>query len=326
MVQTANAKADLPNWARLVREKYIAGESSTFVLYRNVFDIFLVGNELLDLKAFLTGFFVVETKTTVVEVSSEFGVQCLKGKVEMDHGGDMLAQLHSLERHLRTTHGTAVFVPYADTLMPGEDAGYVSSEDRKIGTLFHRWSLDRVLNGADNITFIVVEALGSLNQALLANPKVVAIEIPMPELATRSSVVRLLDKTLTDQQVKLYAQRMAGLHAVQIESLLRGSGNQAMTEPDREKLIAQLLGDAPDALVRAKRFAGITAGMTADEIVKLVEPTKSVPCEDPDEDVLRLIQARKRELIEKECAGLIEFVEPKLGLSSVGVWTTLRLS
>ena len=318
MVQTANAKADLPNWARLVREKYIAGESSTFVLYRNVFDIFLVGNELLDLKAFLTGFFVVETKTTVVEVSSEFGVQCLKGKVEMDHGGDMLAQLHSLERHLRTTHGTAVFVPYADTLMPGEDAGYVSSEDRKIGTLFHRWSLDRVLNGADNITFIVVEALGSLNQALLANPKVVAIEIPMPELATRSSVVRLLDKTLTDQQVKLYAQRMAGLHAVQIESLLRGSGNQAMTEPDREKLIAQLLGDAPDALVRAKRFAGITAGMTADEIVKLVEPTKSVPCEDPDEDVLRLIQARKRELIEKECAGLIEFVEPKLGLSSVG--------
>jgi transitional endoplasmic reticulum ATPase len=318
MSPSANIKSNLPAWARLVREKYLAGEASTFVLYRNVFDVFLVGNELLDLKAFLTGIFVMETKTTVVEVSSEFGVQCLKGKLEIDQSGDLLAQLHSLERHLRASHGTAVFVPYADTLMPGEDTGYVSSEDRKIGTLFHRWSLDRTLSASDNITFIVVEALGSLNQSLLSNPKVVAIEIPMPELETRTQVVRLLDRKLSDRQVNLYALRMAGLRAVQIESLLRASGDQAMSEPEREKLIVQLLGDAPDAPQRAKRFAGITAGMTADEIVKLVEPTKTVPCDDPEEDVLRLIQARKRELIEKECAGLIEFVEPKLGLSSVG--------
>ncbi len=318
MSSSANIKSNLPAWARLVREKYLAGEASTFVLYRNVFDVFLVGNELLDLKAFLTGIFVMETKTTVVEVSSEFGVQCLKGKVDIDQTGDMLAQLHSLERHLRASHGTAVFVPYADTLMPGEDTGYVSSEDRKIGTLFHRWSLDRTLSASDNITFIVVEALGSLNQSLLSNPKVVAIEIPMPELETRTQVVRLLDRKLSDRQVNLYALRMAGLRAVQIESLLRASGDQAMSEPEREKLIVQLLGNAPDAPQRAKRFAGITAGMTADEIVKLVEPTKTVPCDDPEEDVLRLIQARKRELIEKECAGLIEFVEPKLGLSSVG--------
>ena len=58
--------------------------------------------------------------------------------------------------------------------------------------------------------------------------------------------------------------------------------------------------------------------MTAEEIVKLVEPTKVVPSTDPDDDVLRLIQARKRELIEKECAGLIEFVEPRHGLAAVG--------
>ena len=111
---------------------------------------------------------------------------------------------------------------------------------------------------------------------------------------------------------------MAGLRAVQIESLMRASGDSSMTEAERQKLIAQLLSGAPDAQERAKRFAGITAGMTADEIVKLVEPTKAVPSVDPDDDVLRLIQARKRELIEKECAGLIEFVEPKHGLAAVG--------
>jgi transitional endoplasmic reticulum ATPase len=311
-------KIPLPTWAKTVREKYLAGEASTFILYRNVFDIFLVDNQFVDLKTFLTGTFIEETKTTVVQVSAEFGVQCLKGRVELDHDADLLAQLHSLELHLRSSHGTAVFVPYADSLMPAEDAGFVSQDERKIGTLFHRWSLDRHLNATDNITFIVVEALGSLNQSLLSNPKVAAVEIPMPDAATRAEVVKTLSPKLSAAHVQLYADRMSGLRAVQIESLMRASGESAMTEDEREKLILQLLANAPDAAERARRFAGITAVMTAEEIVKLVEPTKQVPSSDPDEDVLRLIQARKRELIEKECAGLIEFVEPKHGLSAVG--------
>ncbi|MEO8023093.1 AAA family ATPase [Polaromonas sp.] len=311
-------KPKLPGWADVVRDKYLAGETSTFVLYRNVFDIYLVNGQLLDLKAFLTGVFVEETKRTVVEVSPEFGVQCLKGHVDIDAGADLVGQLHSLERHLRSSQGTAIFVPYADAIMPGDDAGYVSQDDRKVGTLFHRWSLDRLLSAADNITFIVVETLGSLNQSLLSNPKVAAIEIPMPDLQARADVVRMFAPRLTERQIALYAERMAGMRVVQIESLMRASGNGSMSEAEREKLILQLLHGAPDAAERAKRFAGITAGMTAEEIGTLVEPAKAVPCEDPDEDVLRLIHIRKRELIEKECAGLIEFVEPKHGLSAVG--------
>jgi hypothetical protein len=318
MAATTATRPELPRWAHDLREKYLAGEASTFVLYRNVFDSFLVGGQLVDLKAFLTGSFVQETKPTVVEVSAEFGVQCLKGLVELDRSADLMGQLHSLERHLRQSHGTAVYVPYADALMPGEDAGFVSSEDRKVGNLFHRWSLDRQLNTSDNITFIVVETLGALNQGLLNNPKVAAIEVPMPDEAARVQLVRHLGPRLSDAQVRRYAERLAGLRAVQVESLMRASGNSAMGEADREKLILQLLAGQPDAAERAKRFAGITAGMTEDEIVKLVEPTRSVPSPDLDEDVLRLIHVRKRELIEKECAGLIEFVEPRHGLSAVG--------
>ena len=314
----AAPKPELPRWAALVREKYLAGEASTFVLYRNVFDVFLHDGRFLDLQSFLTEVLVEQTKSTIVEVSSEFGVICLKGKVELDQSADLMQKLHSLERHLSRSHGTAVIVPYADTLMPSEDAAFVSSEDRKVATLFHRWSLDRKLNATDNITFIIVETLGSLNQGLLSNPKVSAVEVPMPDLAARSGVVRHLDPKLSDKQLRLYCERMAGLRAVQIESLMRASGDSSMSEAEREKLIAQLLSGAPDAQERAKRFAGITAGMTAEEIVKLVEPTKAVPSSDPDDDVLRLIQARKRELIEKECAGLIEFVEPKHGLDAVG--------
>ena len=315
----AKVKPPLPRWAEIVREKYLAGEASTFVLYRNVFDVFLVDGKLVDLKTFLTGVFT-ETKPNVVEVSSEFGVQVLKGIMKLDQAGDILAQLHSLEVHLRSakpTAGTAVFVPYADTLMPGDD-GFASAEERNIGTVFHRWSLDRAMTALDNITFIVVEALGALNQGLLTNPKVAAIEVPMPDAGARADAVRLLAPQLADRQVRLYAERMAGLRIVQIESLMHASNSNSMSQAEREQLILHLLAGAPDAAERAKRFAGITAGMTAEEIGKLVEPTKTVPSEDPDEDVLRLIQSRKRELIEKECAGLIEFVEPKHGLAAVG--------
>ncbi|MCW8164828.1 AAA family ATPase [Verminephrobacter aporrectodeae subsp. tuberculatae] len=312
--------SQMPAWANTIREKYLAGEAATFVLYRNVFDVFLVDGEFHDLKNFLTHKFAPETKPTVIEVSPEFGVNALKngGEIDLGKGDELLQKLHILEPSLRTKKGIMVYVPYADAIMPGDDAGFVSAEERKVATLFHRWSLDRQMNAQDNITFIVVEALGSLNQGLLGNPKVAAIEIPMPDQETRLAVVNKLAPALPAHLASMYATRMAGLRAVQIESLMKTSDGNGMGEQEREKLILKLLEGAQDAPARAKRFAGITAGMTATEIVKLVEPTRALPEQTPDQVVLRLIQARKRELIEKECAGLIEFVEPKHGLSAVG--------
>jgi transitional endoplasmic reticulum ATPase len=311
----------MPAWATTIREKYLAGEAATFVLYRNVFDVFLVDGELRDLKDFLTNKFAPDSKPTVIEISPEFGVHVLRqGSHELDlgSGGELLPNLHLLESSLRTMKGIMLYMPYAEALMPGDDAGFVSSEDRKVATLFHRWSLDRQMNGMDNITFIVVESLGSLNQGLLSNPKVAAIEIPMPDQGTRLAVVNKLASTLSANLASMYATRMAGMRSVQIESLMKTSDGTGMAVEEREQLILGLLKGTPDAEARAKQFAGITAGLTPQEIVKLVEPTKSLPEQTPDEAVLRLIQARKRELIEKECAGLIEFVEPKHGLSAVG--------
>ena len=71
--------------------------------------------------------------------------------------------------------------------------------------MFHRWSLDRQLNASDNITLIIVETLGALNQGLLANPKVTAVEVPMPDLDTRVEVVKALAPKLGERQRRLYA-------------------------------------------------------------------------------------------------------------------------
>jgi transitional endoplasmic reticulum ATPase len=58
--------------------------------------------------------------------------------------------------------------------------------------------------------------------------------------------------------------------------------------------------------------------MRPGEIQQLVDPTRALPEEDPAGEMLAVVRQRKRVLIEKECAGLIEFIEPRHGLDSVG--------
>ena len=53
MITRAKGRKLLPLWAETLRQKYLAGEASTFVLYRNVFDNFLLGDTLHNLQSLL---------------------------------------------------------------------------------------------------------------------------------------------------------------------------------------------------------------------------------------------------------------------------------
>lgn len=315
----------LPRWAETLRQKYLAGEASTFVLYRNVFDNFLVGDTLHNLQSFLLAELFKDTKKHVCEVSLERGLRVLGGKADsalaLQAGGDdtpLLQVLHTLEVQMRTEQSTAVIVPYADALLPAGDPSFMAQQDRQTYLVFHRWSLDKTLTSGDNITILITESLGAINPGLLSNPKVAAIEIPMPDLDVRRRVIAFFAPKLTVDQVTLFSERTGGLRTVQLASILASSDGQGLSEPERRALIQQLLQGTPDADARAATLASITAGMTPAEIGKLIEPGKALPASDPNAEVLKVIHARKREMIEKECAGLIEFIEPKHGLASVG--------
>jgi len=327
MSAPATLRADLPRWAETLRQKYLAAEASTFVLYRNVFDNFLVGDKLHNLQSFLVEELFRDTKKNVVEVSLERGVRQLNGKTgtalgqladaDVD-GTDMLPKLHLLEARMRNAQSTAVIVPYADALLPAGDPSFMAQSDRQTYLAFHRWSLDTSLTQGDNITILITESLGAINPGLLSNPKVSAIEIPMPDLAQRKKVIAFFAPRLTEQQVTLFSERTGGLRTVQLASILASSQGHGLGEPERRTLILHLLQGTPDAEQRATTLAAITAGMTPGEIGKLIEPARALPASDPNAEVLRVIHARKREMIEKECAGLIEFIEPKHGMASVG--------
>lgn len=317
----------LPKWAETLRQKYLAGEASTFVLYRNVFDRFLVNGSLHSLESFLVDELFRDTKKQVCEVSLERGVRVLRSyEGGATHGDDssnsdvaqLLPELHRLERQMLSGTSTAVIVPYADALLPAGDVSFMSYQDRQIYLAFHRWSLDQALNTGDNISVLIAESLNAINPALLSNPKVAAIEIPMPDLATRKEVIAFLAPRLSESQVSLFSERTGGLRTVQLASIMASTEGRGLSEPDRLALIRPLLEGTADAQQRAETLATITAGMTPTEITRLIEPNAILSDEKPNQDVLRVIQARKLEMIEKECAGLIEFIEPSHGLESVG--------
>jgi transitional endoplasmic reticulum ATPase len=93
-----------------------------------------------------------------------------------------------------------------------------------------------------------------------------------------------------------------------------------MSQAQRRTLIAGLLQGSPQAAERAEKLAAITAGMTpcrnpaSSSIRHACCPRNG----DPASEMMAVVRQRKRELIEKECAGLIEFIEPRHGLESVG--------
>jgi transitional endoplasmic reticulum ATPase len=321
------ARPELPKWAETLRQKYLAGEASTFVLYRNVFDNVLVSGKLHNLQSFLVEELFRDTKKRVVEVSLERGIRHLGGKpdpvlaalAEADgQPPDLLTSLHRLEGQMRSEQSTAVIVPYADALLPAGDPSFMAQPDRQTYLAFHRWSLDKTLTSGDNITVLITESLGALNPGLLSNPKVAAVEVPMPDLAQRKRVIAYFAPKLSEVQVNLFADRTGGLRTVQLASIVANSEGQGLSEPERRAMILQLLQGTTDAEARATTLAAITAGMTPAEITKLIEPGKATPTVDANAEVLKVIHARKREMIEKECAGLIEFIEPKHGLAAVG--------
>jgi transitional endoplasmic reticulum ATPase len=115
----------------------------------------------------------------------------------------------------------------------------------------------------------------------------------------------------------------AGLKAIQITSILTPA-DSSEDDVERRKYVVELLsaGGAAtkEVLERAEKLAALTRGMPKAEIRKLIAPSANnpEPSKDARAEVDNLVAARKREIIERECFGLIEFVNPQHGFEVVG--------
>ena len=323
----------LPVWAEDLRRRYLRGEASMFVLHGNVYDVVIQQKLMLSLTEFLTDVLLKGSKDTVAVYNVATGVRFAKRDASVTNIEDLILApdkarvFVALERLLVGATKTAVIIEYAEAVAPAGDPSFQGDADRAAVVTLHRWSALPEIERGDNVVLLIAENLTDLSPKLVSNPKVAVVEVPMPDRETRKSAALLADTRLTERDAERYADITAGLKAIQISSILTPPPPAEEESAAREQFIAGLLGGGPDAAQRAHKLAALTADMTRDEIKKLLAPTAAQPT--PDEKIPspaerarketdRLIATRKREILERECFGLVEFVEPAHGFEVVG--------
>ncbi len=317
----------IPDWAETIRQKYLAGESSLFILYGNVFDRFWIDGKPWSLQEFLANILFANNKQTILELSLGHGLIALaqdrNGNPTMPkrtpNDAGIAALLDAVETQIATGSSLALIVPYASTILPNGDGNFLSVDERVTMTTLHRWSLDTSIAKCDAIVVLITESLGEINQAMVTNPRVATIEVPMPDLAERANAIRNSAPHMPEDHVQTLAQHMSGLRALHASSIVANQVPTSLSESQRYDLIFSIIKGQKDDAERAKRMANITAGMTVEEISNMVNPAHPIVVDStPEEEMLAIVRKRKREIIERECGGLIEFVDSKCGLESVG--------
>jgi transitional endoplasmic reticulum ATPase len=318
----------LPKWADDLRRRYLRGEASIFVLHGNVYDAVISDGRIVTLTEFLGDVLLEQSKETIAVYNVATGVRFLKraATVSVDQellSGDKPRVLMALEGMLTGGTKTAVILEYAEAISPAGDPNFQSEADRAAIVTLHRWSFLEEIERSDNIVILIAENLTDLATKLVSNPRVAVVEVPMPDHDERKAAARVADKRLDDKEASRYAEITAGLKAIQIISILTPPPASEEELRRRREFISSIL-TGPDTAERATKIAALTAGLDQEEIAKLIAPgaqPASIP-QDWDaqarKEVDLLIARRKREILERECFGLVEFVEPAFGFEVVG--------
>ena len=318
-----------PAWAESIRTTYLRGESSVFLLHGNVFDVIEHNDELLPLMDFLSDGLLAK-KDVIVHYNPSTGVKFRKREQRISNLDELVGVadndkvLAGLEKMLRTTDGVALVLDYAEMMAPRGDSSFLTEADRRSIITLHRWSLERAFENADNVVVLVAEQLPMLAEKLVSNPRITAVEVPLPSHEDRARIIRRLEPDAADRDVERLASHSAGLKVVQIRGILLPGEDSQEDEREREKAILRQLPSSAskEAKTKARKLAHMTSGWTPEEATEYLRQVHELDVNLDGggryNEVLALLAQRKREILEKECFGLIEFVEPSHDFSAVG--------
>ena len=321
----------LPPWADDLRRRYLRGESAMFVLHGNVFDSVVHQQRMLSLTDFLVEALLKESRQTIAVYNLATGIRFARREPGAGALDDALLAtekpraLAALERLLVGSTKVAVILEYAEAIAPAGDPAFQADSDRGAVITLQRWSFLPEIDRGDNLVLLVTENLSEISPKIVSNPKVAVVEVPMPDVETRRAAARLADPRLPERDVDRYAEVTAGLKAIQISSILAPPPASEGEAAERESFIAGILGPGADVPARARKLAALTVGLPRDEIRKLLAPGAPDPvglpmdaAERARKEADRLIARRTREILERECFSLVEFVEPEHGFDVVG--------
>lgn len=281
----------LPPWAEQLRDRYLAGESSVFLLHGNVRDLQPWSDpdgttRYIGLREFL-GRFLGRNKDIVLHYNVSEGIAFAEAKQagtfkraltqqRLLTGGDPVPEplprgpsgaLGLIEELVTDpAQRAAVVLDFVEMVVPNGDISFMSEADKANLVTLVRLGGDPGLAQSDNLVILVTERLSDVHRRLVSSSHVAPLEVPLPAVEERTRFLQVQDRrgitfSLDDAQL---AKVTAGLSLTQIRAFLR----QARQSKE------------------AVTFASVNR--------------------------------RKKAIIEQECHGLVEFVDPKHGFSAVG--------
>jgi AAA+ superfamily predicted ATPase len=282
--------SQLPSWAEELRNRYLAGEASMFLVHGNARDVHRWTAEdgtveYVSLRVFLERF-LSRSKDIVVYYNVSEGLEfpdqgmgrrfrtvvnvqrALQGRAPLEalpiEPNEVLPVVEDLVTD--QTQRAAVILDYIEMVVPMGDLSFMGSGDKANLVALQRWASDPGLLQSDNLVVMVTENLSDVHRRVAASAQLATLRIPLPSTADRTQFLRSVER----DGVKL--------------------------EMDDEAL------------------ANVTAGLSLLQIRGLFRKAR----QSGETILFRTISRRKKAIIEQECHGLVEFVDPKHNFSHVG--------
>jgi SpoVK/Ycf46/Vps4 family AAA+-type ATPase len=268
-----------PDWAGEFARKYLSRTINQFILHGNVHDLVPLKKksrtDFLRLKSFLSEEFF-GARDYVIFYDRSSGIyfrdqesrkdfnQALAGRDSL-LGTEYADQLPKdpvrvfslLEQYFRvridSNKSIALIIDYAETIVPMNEAGSTSSEDRTSMVYLSRWAHDQMFLAADFTTVLITENLADLNKTLVQNPYTDSMRINIPDQDQREQFIthemgEQQFQDLSDVSREVVAQQTAGLNFINIRSVLSNA------RENKEKITHRRLSEAKKDLIESEAY------------------------------------------------------------------------
>ena len=322
------AVSDLPSWVTTLSSDYITGSANFFILHGNVDDV--VGSivdttyRLETLTDFL-GRYLLKTFDLVLHYDLGRGLRIhpagdpvreSRMKELLGHMWPELSRLpHEPTPMLRLMdqlvtrllsdaktglfRKTAFLFDYAELICPPDDR-----QPEHLAT-FLNWAKNPKIRRINMVFILMTSSLTRLNSVLVESGYTTAVQIPMPGLNRRRMMIEHRFPAWRPVSLRL-ATLSAGLTLHNLSNLLRPVS--ASPDPTRE-----VFSDATP--LKGSTGIALQARTLGKDFTPLDGNAWITPPE--DSDTWEILAAAKKQLIEAQCPGLVEFVEPKFHLNLV---------
>ena len=320
--------ADLPAWMQALRDRYLHTQTTQFVVHGNVDDAIWCAGRRWSITDFFDAFFAPSRKL-VVHYDPGQGIRfpnedhavraakalCARGFIaeaeiaprgfdkmpprliaeklaaQIGRERDPQVALEVLEELLLAPGvPTAIIIHYAELIAPDGSPASLGFEERTAAARLHRWSTSDAMAGGDNLVVMLTAALPDLARRITRNPRVGSIQVPLPSAVERARFLAHLQPGIDPDRGEQLTRITAGLQLRQIHDIVAAHDASARdAQPD--------LGPSASSNDPRSVFAARPAAT-------------SLP--------LEAIWRRKKQVLEQECHGLIEVIEPDHGFDAVG--------